>query len=85
MPVANEVHAGPDVGGIVERISVVQRGADSWRGMNIARHVSDGPCSDAELGSLIAELITLEQASDAVAALAHGKQPDAIKVIIRFE
>jgi threonine dehydrogenase-like Zn-dependent dehydrogenase len=38
-----------------------------------------------ELSSLIADRITLEQAPAAVAALAHGKQPDAIKVIIRFD
>jgi threonine dehydrogenase-like Zn-dependent dehydrogenase len=38
-----------------------------------------------ELSSLIAERITLEQAPAAVAALAYGKQPDAIKVIIRFK
>ncbi|HEX7238432.1 MAG TPA: helix-turn-helix transcriptional regulator [Gammaproteobacteria bacterium] len=39
--------------GIVERISVVQRGNDAWRGINVARHASDGRCSDEELGSLI--------------------------------
>lgn len=38
-----------------------------------------------ELSSLVAERITLEQAPAAVAALAYGKQPDAIKVIIRFD
>ena len=35
-----------DDAGIVERISVIQRGHDAWRGINIARHASDGTCSD---------------------------------------
>jgi DNA-binding CsgD family transcriptional regulator len=42
-----------DAPGIVERISVIQRGTDAWRGINIARHASDGRCSDDELRSLI--------------------------------
>jgi DNA-binding CsgD family transcriptional regulator len=42
-----------DDAGIVERISIIQRGADSWRAINVARHASDGCCSDDELGSLI--------------------------------
>ena len=42
-----------DDAGIVERISVIQRGEDAWRGINVARHASDGCCSDEELGSLI--------------------------------
>jgi DNA-binding CsgD family transcriptional regulator len=42
-----------DDAGIVERISVIQRGDDAWRGINVARHASDGCCSDEELGSLI--------------------------------
>lgn len=42
-----------DDGGIVERISVIQRGVDGWRVINVARHVSDGRCSDQELGALV--------------------------------
>jgi hypothetical protein len=42
-----------DDAGIVERISIIQRGRDAWRGMNVARHASDGCCSDEELGALI--------------------------------
>jgi DNA-binding CsgD family transcriptional regulator len=42
-----------DEAGIVERISIIQRGMDTWRGINIARHKSDGCCSDDELSSLI--------------------------------
>jgi DNA-binding CsgD family transcriptional regulator len=38
--------------GIVERISIIQRGEDAWRGINVARHASDGPCSDGELSDL---------------------------------
>jgi DNA-binding CsgD family transcriptional regulator len=39
--------------GIVERISVIQRGADAWRVMSVARHASNGCFTDTELGSLI--------------------------------
>jgi DNA-binding CsgD family transcriptional regulator len=42
-----------DDAGIVERISIVQRGADAWRGINIVRHASNGYCSDQELDSLV--------------------------------
>jgi DNA-binding CsgD family transcriptional regulator len=42
-----------DDAGIVERISVIQRGQDAWRGLNISRHASDGQCSDEEIGALI--------------------------------
>ena len=42
-----------DDAGIVERVSVIQRGADAWRVINVARHNSDGCFSDQELGSLI--------------------------------
>ncbi|MGV3555431.1 MAG: helix-turn-helix transcriptional regulator [Croceibacterium sp.] len=40
--------------GIVERVSIVQRGKDNWRGVNLARHASDGPFSDRELDNLVA-------------------------------
>jgi DNA-binding CsgD family transcriptional regulator len=39
--------------GIIERVSVVQRGVDAWRGISIARHTSHGYCSDDEIRSLI--------------------------------
>ena len=42
-----------DEAGIVERVSVIQRGPDSWRVINVARHVSDGCCTDSELTSLV--------------------------------
>jgi len=42
-----------DDAGIVERASVIQRGADSWRCINVARHSSEGCFSDAEISSLI--------------------------------
>jgi DNA-binding CsgD family transcriptional regulator len=42
-----------DEPGIVERVSVIQRGADAWRVMNVARHTSDGCFSENELGTLI--------------------------------
>jgi DNA-binding CsgD family transcriptional regulator len=42
-----------DDAGIVERVSIVQRGIDAWRGISIARHASNGHCSDDEIRSLI--------------------------------
>jgi DNA-binding CsgD family transcriptional regulator len=42
-----------DAAGIVERVSIIQRGADSWRVMNVARHSCDGCFTDQELSSLI--------------------------------
>lgn len=39
--------------GIVERVSVIQRGQDGWRVMNVGRHASEGCCSDAEIDSLV--------------------------------
>jgi DNA-binding CsgD family transcriptional regulator len=42
-----------DDAGIVERVSIVQRGTDAWRGINVARHASDGCCSEEELDTLI--------------------------------
>ncbi len=42
-----------DDAGIIERISVIQRGPDAWRVMNVARHASDGYFSDDELGALV--------------------------------
>jgi DNA-binding CsgD family transcriptional regulator len=42
-----------DDAGIVERISIIQRGPDAWRGINVARHASHGRCSDEELRSLV--------------------------------
>ena len=62
-----------DDAGIVERISVIQRGHDAWRGINIARHASDGTCSDDELDSLVGlaclalPMLPLNRRRDAVA------------------
>jgi DNA-binding CsgD family transcriptional regulator len=42
-----------DEPGIIERVSVIQRGSDAWRVMSVARHTSDGCFSDGELSSLI--------------------------------
>lgn len=42
-----------DQSGIVERISIIQRGERSWRGMNVSRHASDGAFSDVELTALV--------------------------------
>jgi len=41
-----------DEPGIIERISLVERGASGWRGLNVARHRSDGFFSERELDAL---------------------------------
>lgn len=38
---------------IVERVSILQRGAEGWRVLNVARHRSDGCFSDRELEALL--------------------------------
>lgn len=38
---------------IVERVSLVVRGPHGWSGLNVARHASDGRCSDQELDTLV--------------------------------
>lgn len=42
-----------DQAGIIERISIIQRGADAWRVMNLSRHHSTGLFSDSELDALL--------------------------------
>lgn len=42
-----------DDAGIVERVSIIQRGAEGWRVLNVARHRSDGCFSDRELEALL--------------------------------
>jgi hypothetical protein len=42
-----------DEPGIVERVSVIQRGFDGWRVMNVGRHAADGRCTDEEIDALV--------------------------------
>lgn len=42
-----------DQPGIIERISLVERGVNGWRGINVARHRSDGFFSDREIDALV--------------------------------
>ncbi|BAK66109.1 putative LuxR family transcriptional regulator [Sphingobium sp. SYK-6] len=42
-----------DDAGIVERVSIIQRGADSWRVINVARHENEGCFGDDELDALV--------------------------------
>ena len=42
-----------DDAGIIERISIIQRGERTWRGMNVARHASDGEFAECELTALV--------------------------------
>src|SRR5690606_30210127 len=37
---------------IIERVSIIQRCENSWRGMNVARHFSEGEFGDRELAAL---------------------------------
>jgi hypothetical protein len=39
--------------GVIERLSVVQRGSDSWRVINLARHHSDGLFSNVEISAIV--------------------------------
>ncbi len=43
-----------DDAGIVERVSIIQKGGEGWRVLNVARHQSDGIFTDDELDTLIA-------------------------------
>jgi len=45
--------------GIVERLSVVQRGPQAWRVINISRHASEGCFTDAEIDALVGFSSTL--------------------------
>lgn len=42
-----------DDAGIIERVSIIQRGVSEWRAINLARHRSDGYFADAELDNII--------------------------------
>ncbi len=39
--------------GIIERLSVIQRGSDAWRVLSVARHRSDGYFSEEEVGVIL--------------------------------
>jgi len=61
-----------DEPGIVERISIVQRGPDAWRVLSVARHRSEGCVSDRELGALVS------LACLALPMLPHNRQPHGL-------
>lgn len=42
-----------DQAGIVERVSIIQRGPNAWRVINVSRHRSTGLFSDGELDALL--------------------------------
>lgn len=42
-----------DQAGIIERVSIIQRGADAWRVINVSRHRRMGVFSDGELDALL--------------------------------
>ena len=39
--------------GIIERVSIIQRGADAWRVINVSRHKSTGMFTDGEIDALV--------------------------------
>lgn len=39
--------------GIIERLSIIQRGSDAWRVLSVARHRTDGYFSDEEVGAIL--------------------------------
>ena len=67
-----------DEPGIVERVSVVQRGADGWRGMNVARHASDGVFSQGEIHSLVGLACLVLP----MIALIRARQPDVAHLTV---
>lgn len=42
-----------DDAGIIERVSVIQRGPDAWRVISVARHASEGYFTDQDITALI--------------------------------
>ena len=71
-----------DEPGIVERISLIQRGRSGWRGLNVARHASEGSFSERELD------VVLGLARLALPMLAIAQPPavvDGGSVVARFE
>ena len=68
-----------DDAGIVERISIIQRGADAWRVINVSRHASDGRCSDR--GNRLADRSCVPRAAHAAAqpSGAHAPAPPTVR------
>jgi DNA-binding CsgD family transcriptional regulator len=74
-----------DEAGIVERVSVVQRGRDGWRGMNLARHARQGPFSDCELDNVVAlARLALPMLAVAVGQAVRPSAPSAPELEERF-
>ncbi len=75
--------------GIVERLSIVQRGADVWRVISVARHASDGCFSDVEIDSLaglagwVLPMLSLNRHRQAATPLTVGELED--RFANRFE
>lgn len=71
--------------GILERISIIQRGSDSWRVMSVARHHSEGYCSDEELGTIIGlACLTLPMLPLNRKLPARAQKPDVVQLEERF-
>lgn len=74
-----------DAAGIVERVSIVQRGRHGWRGMNLARHASEGVFSDRELDNITGlARLTLPMVPLASPAATPAADLSAIEIEERF-
>lgn len=68
-----------DEPGIVERLSLVQRGPNGWRGLNLARHSSQGFFSEQELDAIFA------LARLALPMLTHARQTGELRTPLTIE
>jgi len=74
-----------DDAGIVERVSVIQRGPDAWRVMNVARHASHGCFTDTEVDALIGlACLVLPMLPLNQRRLADSAQPTVAQLESRF-
>jgi len=69
--------------GIVERLSVIQRIAGGWRGVNVARHCSDGAFDAGEIDAFVA-LAWLALPMLALGRVRHAPAPHAFEYEQRF-
>jgi DNA-binding CsgD family transcriptional regulator len=78
-----------DDGSIVERVSIIQRGTEGWRVLNVSRHESDGLFSESEMDSLVGiaclalPMLPLNRARAASAACLTADQLDR-RFALRF-
>lgn len=74
-----------DQAGIVERVSIIQRGATAWRVINVARHRSTGVFSDGELDALVGLACLVLPMLPLNRRRAEAKMPCAAQIENRLE